>query len=92
MPLFTARVSSKGQLTLPVELRRQLGICEGDSVTFRIEDQTAVLEKNPHTVESVRGLIPTPPHMVGRDVDEMIEEATAENAARTVDRMRLGLE
>jgi len=30
--------------------------------------------------------------MVGRDLDEMIEEATAENAARTVDRMRLGLE
>lgn len=92
MAVYSARVSSKGQLTLPAELRRHLGIREGDAVTFRIEDQTAVLEKERETLESVFGSIPTPPHLVGRDIDEMIEEAMAENAARTVERMRLELE
>jgi AbrB family looped-hinge helix DNA binding protein len=67
-------------VTLPAKLRKQLGIREGDSVTFVVTEQKAVLEKNRHTVESVRGIIPTPPHLVGRDIDEMIEEATAAHA------------
>ena len=89
---FTARVSSKGQLTLPVEIRRQLGICEGDSVTFRIENQSAVLEKDQETLEAVFGSVPTPPHLVGRDLDEMIDEAWAEHAEEVVERMRQGQE
>jgi len=75
-----ARVTSKGQLTLPSELRKRLGIRAGDTVTFDVIDETAVLKRNTSTVESVRGIIPTPPHMVGRDIDEMIEEATANHA------------
>jgi len=32
--MLTATVSSKGQVVIPVELRRQLGIQPGDIVTF----------------------------------------------------------
>jgi antitoxin PrlF len=80
MSEYFARVTSKGQITLPAGLRKQLNIREGDSVTFLVTDQTAVLEKNKNTVESVRGIIPTPPHLAGRDIDEMIEEAMSEHA------------
>jgi AbrB family looped-hinge helix DNA binding protein len=31
---FHARITSKGQITLPVELRSRLGLEEGDSVEF----------------------------------------------------------
>lgn len=31
---FQARITSKGQITLPVELRSRLGLAEGDSVEF----------------------------------------------------------
>ena len=32
-----ARVTTKGQVTIPVEIRRALGIEEGDEVVFRID-------------------------------------------------------
>ena len=92
MSEYIARVTSKGQITLPAGLRRQLGIREGDSVTFLINEQTAILEKNKYTVDSVRGIIPTPPHLVGRDIDEIIEEAMADHADEVIERMRQGLE
>jgi AbrB family looped-hinge helix DNA binding protein len=92
MSEYVARVTSKGQLTLPAALRKRLGIREGDSVTLTVTDDSAVLEKSKHTVESVHGSIPTPPHLVGRDLDEMIEEATAAHADEVIERMRQGLE
>jgi len=30
-----AKVTSKGQVTIPIEIRRALGVGEGDSVVFR---------------------------------------------------------
>ena len=36
-----ARVTSKGQLTVPKEVRRALGIRKGDSLIFEIEDGEA---------------------------------------------------
>ena len=77
---------------LPAELRKALGIQIGDWVTIRIEGASATLQRNPLTVESVRGSIPTPPHMVGRDLDEMINEAWANHCDEVVRRMRLGSE
>jgi len=38
-----ARVTSKGQITLPVEMRRQLGISMGDDLEFEVTDDGAVL-------------------------------------------------
>lgn len=34
MPLVRARVSSKGQVTLPLELRRHLQVSTGDEIAF----------------------------------------------------------
>ena len=38
-----ARVSSKGQVTIPIEIRRALGIKEGDKVVFTKKDGEIVL-------------------------------------------------
>ncbi len=38
-----ARVTSKGQVTLPVEMRRQLGIAAGDDLEFEVTGEGAVL-------------------------------------------------
>lgn len=43
MPLVRARISSKGQVTLPVELRRNLELRPGDQVMFQLEDSSARL-------------------------------------------------
>ena len=43
--MFKARVSSRGQLALPKEVRDQLGLDEGTSVTVRVEGDEVILRK-----------------------------------------------
>jgi AbrB family looped-hinge helix DNA binding protein len=38
MRSIAARVTSKGQITIPLEVRKRLGLRAGDSVVFRLED------------------------------------------------------
>ena len=42
-----ARVTSKGQVTVPKVVRDALGINEGDEVVFRVEGNRAVLKRTP---------------------------------------------
>jgi AbrB family looped-hinge helix DNA binding protein len=42
-----ARLSSKGQLTVPKAVRDALGIAEGDEVVFRVEGNRAILARTP---------------------------------------------
>ena len=46
-----ARVSSKGQVTVPKAVRDALGIVEGDEVVFRVEGNRAVLARTPDFLE-----------------------------------------
>jgi antitoxin PrlF len=50
-------VSSKGQVTVPAEVRKHLGIKEGDKLSFVIEDEGAVRVEAPRyrDVASLRG-------------------------------------
>ncbi len=40
-----ARVSSKGQVTVPKVVRDALGVKEGDEILFRVEGNTALLAR-----------------------------------------------
>ncbi len=42
-----ARVTSKGQVTVPKVVRDALGIKEGDKIVFRVEGNRAVLARTP---------------------------------------------
>lgn len=44
MPLPTVRVQEKGQVTIPLEIRKKLNLKKGDLVTF-VETETGVLIK-----------------------------------------------
>jgi AbrB family looped-hinge helix DNA binding protein len=35
------RITSKGQVTIPIDVRRQLGLHEGDEVSFIVDGNTA---------------------------------------------------
>jgi len=39
------RITSKGQITIPVRVREELGLLPGCEVNFRVESGKAVLEK-----------------------------------------------
>lgn len=51
--MVEAKVTSKGQLTLPKAIRDQLGIREGDTVRFVVRGGSAYLERLPPEVPGV---------------------------------------
>jgi len=40
-----AKITSRGQITIPIDIRRKLGVREGDKVVF-IEDQNRIIVAN----------------------------------------------
>lgn len=55
-----ARVSSKGQLTIPAEVRRVLGLTRGDNVVFELRPEGVLLRKAGRAHELI-GVIPPLP-------------------------------
>ncbi|MFP4512500.1 MAG: AbrB/MazE/SpoVT family DNA-binding domain-containing protein [Acidimicrobiales bacterium] len=55
----TAKVTSKGQVTIPKAVREALGIAAGDQLVFRVEGNRAVLARTPHLLD-LAGSIPVP--------------------------------
>lgn len=91
---YVATVTSKGQMTLPVEVRRRLGIDAGDRVTIRVGRDGADAElRRLEDVESVFGSIPPPSHLADReqgDFGDLIEAAMSDHVDEFVRRMGEG--
>lgn len=66
------RVSKKGQITLPKNLRKELGINPGDSVLITQKDDEFVLTPVTETLFDLRGFIPV---SGPQDFEAAIEEA-----------------
>lgn len=74
-------VSPKGQITLPLEVRRRWGIKAKDSVTIRVEDEVVTLAPARSTLASIYRSVPALPQQLS--VEEMTEIAAEEHARRT---------
>jgi AbrB family looped-hinge helix DNA binding protein len=75
---YEAKVTSKGQLTLPVRLRKALSIEPGDKVVF-VEDEQGriVLNARTRTLADLRGIV----RVRGiAPIEEWIEEARSARA------------
>ena len=69
---MASTISSKGQITLPVDIRRALGLKPGTRVAFELTGNAAVLRKvQPvdHPVDRVFGVLERK-----RSVDELLNE------------------
>ena len=69
-----ASVTERGQVTIPAEVRKALGIKKREKVVFVMEDGVVVLRKPRFTLETAMASIPAlkPPLL---DVDQAIREA-----------------
>ena len=87
MPIASAKITSKGQITLPSELRRELGVKPGDRVDFtRNKDGKVELVARTHRLEDLRGMLKYDgPPLSDEDIVEMVREARGTRAGRIVD-------
>jgi AbrB family looped-hinge helix DNA binding protein len=76
-----AKVTSKGQVTVPKAVRDALGIKAGDEVTFRVEGSRAVLARTPDFLE-LAGSVQVPAAKRNVAWDEILRRTRAERAAR----------
>jgi AbrB family looped-hinge helix DNA binding protein len=80
-------ISSKGQVTIPVDIRRQLGVGVADKIAFVVTDEGRVeLRPVRFTLESVLGSIAALPGE-SADLDREIAEATEDEAAERMRRL-----
>lgn len=75
-----ARVTSKGQVTVPKSVRDALGINEGDEVIFRVEGNRAVLARTPDFL-ALAGTIRVPAARRNVAWDEVIGRTRSRRAA-----------
>ena len=75
-----ARVTSKGQVTIPKTVRDALRIKQGDEVVFRVEGNRAVLARTPDFLE-LAGSIPVPAAKRNMAWDEVIRRTRSARAA-----------
>ncbi len=90
MKELVAAISSKGQVTIPVDVRRHLGVSAPDKIAFVIGDEGKVeLRPVRFTLESVLGSIEALPNEsidLDREIEEAKEEAAAKRMARLIRR------
>lgn len=75
-----ARLTSKGQVTIPKAVRDALGLSNGDEVVFRVEGSRAVLAKTPALLE-LAGTVRVPAAKRGATWDEVRRQTRAARAA-----------
>lgn len=74
-----ARLTSKGQVTIPKRVRDALDLNAGDEIVFRVERRRALVAKTPDFLE-LAGSIPVPVGKRGTSWDEVIRRTRSRRA------------
>ncbi len=76
-----AKVSSKGQVTVPKVVREALGLNEGDEVVFRLEGNRAILARTPDFL-ALAGTIKVPAAKRNAAWDDVIRKTRVARASK----------
>ncbi len=83
MKEMLSSVSPKGQVTVPVEIRRMLGIKPKDKVAFRLEKGKVEIWPAPSPLQDSYQAIPAlKPSRSWQEIEALVAEEIAHNAAR----------
>ena len=81
---IVATVTRKGQVTIPREVRRRLGVGTLDKVAFVLDAEGVHLKPVSVTLEALFGSVPPLPDREPGDFEAMIDEAMQERASQLV--------
>jgi antitoxin PrlF len=76
-----AKMTSKGQITIPKSVRDALELHEGDEVLFRVERSRAVIAKTPSFLD-LAGTVSVPAEKRGTAWDDVLRRTRSERAGR----------
>jgi antitoxin PrlF len=76
-----AKITSKGQVTIPKSVRDALELNEGDELLFRVERSRAVIAKTPDFLQ-LAGTVPVPAEKRGTEWDEVLRRTRSDRAGR----------
>jgi len=76
--MFQMKMSESGRVVIPAEIRRSLGLKEGDTVLFELRDGEAVITTRRARLERARALVRKHVPEGVSLVDELIAERRAE--------------
>jgi antitoxin PrlF len=84
----TAKVTSKGQITIPVEVRKALGIKAGDEVDIlEIEKGRFAIRPRTGSIRDLEGYVPKLDYVPTiEEMNEAVADAVAESYLRSVSR------
>jgi AbrB family looped-hinge helix DNA binding protein len=72
--MHTSTITSKGQVTIPAEMRKILGLAPGKQVAFQLEDGHITLEAVRDDVTAAFGMLKADRHVSIEEMDQAIAE------------------
>ena len=78
----SAKITSKGQVTIPKSVRDALGLHEGDELLFRVERSRVVVAKTPDLLE-LAGSAAVPAGKRGTPWDDVLRQTRAARVGRS---------
>ncbi len=80
--MYTATISAKGQITLPVGIRKRLGVKANDKVALIFRGDEIILKPLKGTIKDLRGVLKT---QTKPEVFEKIRKQVKESIAQKTD-------
>jgi antitoxin PrlF len=80
--MFESTMTTKGQTTVPKEIRKQLNLKPGDKVLWYLEDGRIVLRAKNRSIRELAGMLRRPGQrpISLEEMDEAMAQAAAESA------------
>ena len=72
--MAAAKITSKGQCTIPKSVRDELGVGPGDEIEFYRDDQGRICVRRNFKVDPLEKWVGFLTHLKGRDTDEIVRE------------------